>query len=254
VLSSPRLRRRLLWAGTGLAAAGAVALAVVLWPREQKEPVVAAPDGTGVVLEVSESAPEVPLTAATRAAVLEVAQRFLTTAVVRDDLAASWELAHPDLRQGMTRREWTAGDIPVVPYPVDSARWRLGYSQEGTVGLEVYVLPKAGSRVRPMVFDMEMKSSGSGPSQRWLVSTWAPRVNPGGPAPPEPSPERLAAERAAQEQADENTLSAAWLLAPVAAFLCVLALPLVLGLRDRRRERLGERLHAEHGARRDDAG
>jgi hypothetical protein len=251
VLSSPRLRRRLLWAGTGVVAAGAVALAVVLWPRAKEEP-VAAPPGTDIVLEVSAEAPEVPLTAETRAAVLDVAQRFLTSAVVRERLAASWELAHPDLRQGLTRREWTAGDIPVVPYPVDTARWRLGYSQQGIVGLEVYVLPKAGSRIRPMVFDMEVKASGSGAARRWLVSNWAPRVNPGGPAPPEPSPERLAAERAAQEQADENTLGAAWLLAPVAAFLCVLALPVVLALRDRRRDRLGERLHAQHGARRDD--
>jgi hypothetical protein len=251
VLSSPRLRRRLLWAGTGLAAAGAVALALVLWPRAEEEP-VAPPVGTEVVLEVSAEAPEVPLTAATRTAVLEVAQRFLTTAVVRERVASSWALTHPDLRYGISRREWAAGDIPVVPYPVDTARWRLGYSQEGIVGLEVYVLPKAGSRVRPMVFDMEVKASGSGPARRWLVSNWAPRVNPGGPAPPEPSPERLAAERAAQEQADENTLGAAWLLAPVAAFLCVLALPLVLALRDRRRDRLGERLHADHEARRDD--
>jgi hypothetical protein len=251
VLSSPRLRRRLLWAGTVLAAAGAVALAVALWPRAEEEP-VAEPVGTEIVLEVSAEAPEVPLTAETRAAVLDVAQRFLTSAVVRERVGASWELAHPDLRQGLTRREWTSGDIPVVPYPVDTARWRLGYSQEGIVGLEVYVLPEAGSRIRPMVFDMEVKASGSGPARRWLVSSWAPRVNPGGPAPPEPSPERVAAERAAQEQAEENTLSSAWLLAPVAAFLCVLALPLVLGLRDRRRERRGERLHAEHVVRRDE--
>src|SRR5688500_7438758 len=170
MLSSPRLRRRLLWAGAGAAAVGAIALAFALWPRAEQEDAPA--DAAGPVLETAAGAEpvEVPLTAATRAAVLSVAQRFLTSAVVRRSVDASWELTHPDLRQGMTRREWTSGDIPVVPYPVDTARWRLGYSQYGVVGLEVYVVPEPGSRVRPMVFDMEVKADGSGQARRWLVS------------------------------------------------------------------------------------
>lgn len=245
MLSSPRLRRRLLWAGGGLALAGAVALAFALWPRAEPEPKPV--DSAGPVLEAPDDPLEVPLTADTRVAVLTVAQRFLTSAVVRKGVSDSWEVTHPELRQGMTRRQWESGDIPIVPYPVDDARWRLGYSQQGVVGLEVLVMPKSGSRVRPMVFDMEVKAEG----RRWLVSNWAPRITPGGPTAPEPSPERVAAERAAQERADENTLSGTWLLAPFAAFLLVLTLPLVLGLRDRRRDRRGERLHAEHKARRD---
>lgn len=247
MLSSARLRRRLLRGGAGLAAAGLIALAVTLWPRAEEPPAAPAVDA-GPVLEVSAEPQEVPLSDATRAAVLDVAQRFLTSAVVRERVGASWELTHPDLRRGLTRREWSAGDIPVVPYPVDTARWRLGYSQAGVVGLEVYVVPKAGSTVEPMVFDMEVRAVGRG----WLVSNWAPRVSPGGPRPPEPSPERAAAERAAQELADDNALGAAWLLFPIAAFLCVLALPLVLGVRDRRRARRGERLHADHAAQRDE--
>ncbi len=246
MLSSPRLRRRLLWAGTGLAGLAAVAVASVLWPRAEPEPLPA--DAAGPVLEISaEDPPEVRLTAAARARVLSVAQRFVTTAVVRDGVGESWELTHADLRQGMTRQEWSSGDIPVVPYPVDTARWRLGYSQEGVVGLEVYLLPAAGSTTRPMIFDMELKAD----EERWLVSNWAPRVAPGGAAPPEPSPERVAAERAAQARVDANALGSGWLLAPIAAFLGLLALPLFLGLRDRRRNRRGDRLHAEYEARRD---
>jgi hypothetical protein len=244
MLSSPRLRRRLFWTGGGLAVAGAVALAFAFWPRAEPErPPV---DAAGPVLEEAAEAPEVPLTDAARADVLAVAERFLTSAVVRERVSDSWELTHPDLRQGMTRQQWAAGDIPVVPYPVDTARWRLGYSQRGVVGLEVYVVPKNGARVRPMVFDMEVKSEG----RRWLVSNWAPRVTPGGAAAPAPSAERVAAEQAAQARADDNALGSAWLFAPVAAFLLVLALPFALGLRDRRRGRRGERRYAEHEARR----
>ena len=244
MLSSPRFRRRLMWAGSGLAAVGAAALAFVLWPRAESEP--APVDSAGQTLEISE-APEVELSASARTAVLAVAQRFLTSAVVRERVGVSWELTHPDLRQGMTRREWQAGDIPVVPYPVDTARWRLGYSQAGLVGLEVYVVPKAGASVRPMVFDMEVKADG----RRWLVSNWAPRVTPGGPAAPPPSAERTAAERAVQERVDDNALGAGWLFAPVAGFLLVLALPIGLMVRDRRRERRGDRLHAHHASERD---
>ena len=244
MLSSPRLRRRLLWACGALALAGAAALAFVAWPRA--EPARAPVDSAGPALEIAER-PEVPLSSAAREQVLAVAQRFLTSAVVRERVAESWELTHPELRQGLTRREWAAGDIPVVPYPVDTARWRLGYAQRGVVGLEVYVAAKSGSRVRPMVFDMEVKAAGP----RWLVSNWTPRVTEGGPAPPPPSNERVAAAEAAQARRDENALGATWLAAPVAAFLVVLALPLALGLRDRRRDRRGERLHAEHRSARD---
>jgi hypothetical protein len=222
----------------------------VLWPRAEEEPapVVAA----GPVLEIAaESDEEVALTRDARAAVLDVAQRFLTSAVLRSRVGESWELAHPDLRQGLTRREWTSGDIPVVPYPVDSARWRLGYSYADRVGLEVYVFPRPGARVEAMVFDMELKPGGSGDGRGWRVSSWAPRARGAGQLPPQ-SPERAAAERRAVEEAEEHMLPAAWLLAPVAAFLGVLALPLFLGLRDRRRDRRGERLHKEQRAGRPD--
>lgn len=243
MLSSPRLRRRLLWAGGGLAAVGAVALAFVLWPRASAEP--AASDSAGPALEIAER-PEVPLSRAARAEVLTVAQRFLTSAVARKRVAGSWELAHPDLRQGLTRREWAAGEIPIVPYPVDTARWRLGYSQRGVVGLEVYVEAAPGARLEPMVFDMEVRAAG----RRWLVSSWAPKPTPGGPAAAGGPPERAAGEPAAVARADDDALGAAWLAAPALGLLGVLALPLALGLRDRRRGRRGDRLHAEHEGRR----
>lgn len=224
----------------------------MLWPRAEEEPAPVA--DAGPVLEVAaESDEEVVLTRAARAAVLDVAQRFVTSAVLRTGVAESWELAHSDLRQGLTRREWTTGDIPVVPYPVDTARWRLGYSYVDRVGLEVYVFPRPGERVRAMVFDMELKSQRSGDGRRWRVASWAPRASGQGQPPPPPSPERIAAERQAQEEADEHMLGAGWLLAPIVAFLGVLALPLFLGLRDRRRDRLGERLHEEQRAGRPDA-
>jgi hypothetical protein len=223
----------------------------VLWPRAEEEPAPVV--DAGPVLEIAaESDEKVVLTRAARAAVLDVAQRFVTSAVVRSRVAESWELAHPDLRQGLTRREWTTGDIPVVPYPVDSARWRLGYSYADRVGLEVYVLPRPGARVRAMVFDMELKPAGSGEGRRWRVSSWVPRSSGARQPPPPSSPERAAAERRAQAEADEHMLGAAWLLAPIAAFLGVLALPFFLGLRDRRRDRLGERLHEQHRAGRPD--
>src|ERR671937_1729345 len=48
-----------------------------------------------------------------------VAREFVATAVARRHLARAWELAAPDLKQGMTLAEWNTGTIPVTPYRGD---------------------------------------------------------------------------------------------------------------------------------------
>jgi len=50
---------------------------------------------------------------------------FVRTAVRRQDLGASWPLVHPALKQGLSRKQWLTGAIPVVasvagnPVPID---------------------------------------------------------------------------------------------------------------------------------------
>jgi hypothetical protein len=110
-----------------------------------------------------------------------VAGRFILTAVARENLGASYELAHPELRQGMTKREWLTGNIPVVYYPakeIDQARFKVDESYPDEAILEVALLPKDGSKVKPQVFFIGLKKAGQGAAGRWQVNYWVPRAAP----------------------------------------------------------------------------
>ena len=65
-------------------------------------------------------------------------------------------------RGATTRDEWRTGDIPVVPYPVDDARWKFDYSYANEIGLQVAVFPRPGAAVRPAVFNLSLRSVGAG--------------------------------------------------------------------------------------------
>jgi len=245
VLDSPRLRRRLLGGGVVVGVMAALVATALIWPntaeRQPEQPL----SGGGVTRTAPPAS--VQLSRQTRGAALATAQRFLTTAVKRRRVGASWQLVHPSLRQGLTRREWSSGNIPVIPYPVDSARWRLGYSQRDAVGLEVYLQPTAGSSVRPMVFDLELRALRVEGRRRWLVSSWSPR---GGSmaAQAQASPERETALREATREREGYSLGAGWLFAPFVAILSVLLVPAYLLVRDRRRGIKAERESSRHRA------
>ena len=116
-LSSPRLRRRLLWWALLAAIAAGVAGAILMFPNRsgvESTPAV----GSGPVRETPpEPTPAVPQTRQAAAAALETARDFLRTAVLRRHVERSWPLTSPKLRQGLSRRQWATGNIPVIPYP-----------------------------------------------------------------------------------------------------------------------------------------
>src|SRR5262245_19594486 len=112
-MSSPKAQRRLLWVGSVVIAVG-VAVAVVILVGDtgtarpeviEQEPAI-----------VSQEGPKAPLPKEAR----KVAGEFILTAVNRKNLARSWDITHPTLREGLTKKEWLTGNIPVVPYPVSS--------------------------------------------------------------------------------------------------------------------------------------
>lgn len=111
----------------------------------------------------------------------KVAGRFILTAVARRNLGESYALAHPELRQGMSKRQWLTGDIPVVYYPatqIETATFKVDESYPGEAILEVALLPKDASKVKPQVFFIGLKKAGKGDSARWLVNYWVPRAAP----------------------------------------------------------------------------
>ena len=239
-LASPRFRRRALKGGLLLAVVGAGALVSVLYWNTAT--VVETPLHGRADLYV----PPIPIkmAAAERREVIATAARFVETAVKRDHAEEAYELVGPNLRNGTTLAHWREGDIPVVPYPVDDARWKFDYSYTDEIGLQVAVFPEAGENVRPMVFNMSLRAVGAGGKRHWLVDSWSPRGGGGsGAARPnrtDGSPFRIDLKPAGSAS---TSLGAAWLLVPGALIGLALLIPAALLVVERTRSRRAQRAY-----------
>jgi hypothetical protein len=222
-LSSPRFRRRALKVGILVAVAAAAALvSIFFW-------------NTATIVETplhgkaDVYVPPIPvkMAAAERRAVIATAARFVDTAVRRDHAERAFELVGPNLRGDTTRAEWREGDIPVVPYPVDDARWKFDYSYADEIGLQVAVFPEAGATVRPMVFNMSLRAVGAGTKRRWLVDSWSPRGGGGSSRPSRSDGSPFQVDLAPVPRAS-TSLGAVWLLVPGLLIVLALLVPLTL--------------------------
>jgi hypothetical protein len=191
----------------------------------------------------------VELTREQRARVLATAANFVTHAVARRRVEEAYDLAAPSLRGGMTRAQWRSGTIPVVPFPVEQARWKLEFSDEDAVGLQVLLLPTAASGLRPELFNMELAATGRGADQRFLVTSWSPSGLAQAGAPTAASPSVGAGGvpniRGSLEGQGQARLGSRWLLAPLA--LLALVPLVVIGFFARAWLR-GRRAEAEYAA------
>ena len=107
----------------------------------------------------------------------KVAGRFILTAVARENLAESYDITHPELRQGMSRQEWATGNIPVVYYPakkLQTATFKVDESYPDEAILEVALIPKDPEKVKPQIFYIGLKKTGA----KWQVNYWVPRAAP----------------------------------------------------------------------------
>jgi hypothetical protein len=187
----------------------------------------------------------VPFTEALRAEVVPVASRFVATAVERKRLDEAWTLVTPSLRSGYTRDEWRTGEIPVVPYPVGSARWDVQYALENEIALYVLLAPRAGADVEPTTFILVLERAREG--KPWLVSEWTPSAAAAAPIADELPGGRALAAVEAGGAFDQGNLSPLFLLLPVAGTVgLVLAVAGFFVLRGWRRNR---RAAAAYGAR-----
>lgn len=240
-LSSPRFRRRALRAGIALTAVSAVAIVSILFWNTGQDFDSPLSDEPAFVPTVEK---QVALPEAEYDQAIRTAAAFVATAVKREKLGQSFDLVSPALRRGFTRAEWARGEIPVQPYPVDSANWQLEYQYKDELGLEVYVVPEAGSDLRPMVFLVTMRK---GPQRRWLVDAWVPRAS----TDPVSGPARQGGQGSGGVVAGalpvnqpEGRIPRFWLFAPVVLLTGVILVPLALLLLERRRNRRAERAYA----------
>jgi hypothetical protein len=153
----------------------------------------------------------VPLTAAKRRKIHSTLAAFISTAVARKEVDKSWKWTGPGLRQGLSRREWSTGDIPVQPYPVSKrglGTWDIvEFSYAKRVGLEVLLWPKRGSGVSPLAVDVDVVRGHHG---RWLVDYWLPKRFRGAEAAaPKPKSKHKASEaKAAAKKRERPTVAA----------------------------------------------
>jgi hypothetical protein len=190
----------------------------------------------------------VPFTAEKRRAVSAVLAKFISGAVSKHDLAGTWDLAGPDLREGLTREDWLKGEIPIVPFAASKrgqGKWSVvNYSYPNKVGLELLMFPEHRSgQLATVETDVVRGQDG-----RWRIDYWmiTKLHGPGSAAaadsasamsegPPNvhklPGKKKKAAQHeAASEPAPDPTggvahLGATWLLVPGAiALLAILAL------------------------------
>ena len=237
LLASPRRRRRLAWSAALLTVFGAVVFAMVTFTGPK--PAADAPSSASAPYWLP---PDEPVTVApTRARVsagLDVARRFIATAVARRHVERSWALVTPSLREGYTRAQWARGDIPIIPYPVESARWEIDYTYAKEMGFQVALFPRRGEKVRPTVFNLDLKAVGRGDRTRWLVEGFTPGIvrAPSGSS----GPDRLLPDLGARPRG-EARLGAGWLAVPFAILGLALLVPIAFGAVTWRRNRAAQR-------------
>jgi hypothetical protein len=169
ILKSPRWRRRLIKIAVVLAIIPLAYLGVHYSHGQSPD------NANGPVVPNYVQPKKSPFTKAEQRAVHPVLAQFIKYAVAREDPAKAWDVAGPDLKQGLTHKEWDTGAMPVVNYPAADrglGSWSyVKYSYTNTVGLEVFVFPKPGSGYSAMTADAEVVKDRDG---RWLVNYWMP--------------------------------------------------------------------------------
>jgi hypothetical protein len=268
ILHSYRWRRRLAFTAVVLAVAGPL-----IWLGVRYSDPGNPENANGPTVADYSVSRNVPFTAGQRQAVHKVLKEFIASAVVRHDVAKSWNIAGPSLKEGVTRKEWDNGSVPVVPYPAENKGWGnwsfVQYSykdaRKHTVGLEVFLFPKPNSGWSAMTADVEVVKGKSG---GWLVDYWMPKRFHGPPAvshntKAKASAQKLRARHAVKTKARVKAKSAqtseaaapdaphargAWWALPLGILALAIVLPLIIGgfiwYRNRKAERDYFRSHA----------
>ena len=113
------------------------------------------------------------LTPADRAAITRSIDTFVNHAVKRANTSAAFDVVAPEMRPAVTRTQWAKGDIPVYPFPAKGTThpWNVLYVTKAEVGLELELLPRAGSQQGPIIFHIYLRPVRGG---RWLVDSFMP--------------------------------------------------------------------------------
>ena len=230
-----RIRRRKWIVAATLVVAGAGGAALMIGNTAAPPlPVTARP------AIVQHESKHVRLTAAERRTILAVSRVFVRTAVRRDHPERAWPLASAALRSGTTIADWKAGILPFSPFPVRGARWKLAYSVEGEVGLDVLV-ESSDPEIRPLIHRLTLVRNKGNAKPAWLVDAWVPMNSaPGGFVEP-PGFDPFAVQDTPRSTPSPGRF---WVLIPFIVLLAGFLLPFAIIAKSHRAERRIRRKHA----------
>ena len=172
VVKSPRVQRRVLWAGGVVAVAGIFGILNLTLPRGGSYPNTVRPGRPQFVAEPQ----KVPLTPARRAAVNRLVDAFVPAAVERHDPMAALPLVTRGFRAGTSRADWAKGDIPVIPYQTTGTHfrgWTLDYSLANQIAVDVLLRPGPTETRGAIAFTAVFKR----PHGAWLIDSFVPAAS-----------------------------------------------------------------------------
>ncbi len=169
---SRRLQNRVLMVGALILVAGGIAAIITFVGSENPKPLKST-----LRDERPTDVSKIPKTVKLDQQAARVIQKFLATNVVRENLADGYDLVGPELKEGLSLKEWLTGNIPVVPYDgdvIDKVPIQVIYSHPREALLRVFMLPKKGTKISGGAFYLTVKLYGSGAKAHWLVDGWVP--------------------------------------------------------------------------------
>jgi hypothetical protein len=118
-----------------------------------------------------------PKTVPMSRAAANVAIRFIDTAPARKNLAESYRLVAPELRQGISFAEWKKGSIPIAYFPVWAkgagySPYQVAWSYENELMLKILLTPKKGLGLKSQQFWIGIKRANA--HSPWKVFYFQP--------------------------------------------------------------------------------
>jgi hypothetical protein len=200
-------------------------------------------------------AKEPKVSPADRAAINATLDVFVNHAVKRKGVGTAYDVVTPTMHDGMTRKQWAKGDIPVYPYPAAGRqfhKWTIFSRSSQEVGIELILDPSARHRrnLGQIAFSVYLKP-GHG---RWLVDSFIPAATfaPVGKPPVVQGPGDFLGTAGGQtynrerlrRDAKPSRISAAYIFVPFAAIGVLLAGLAGWGIAHSIRQRRLDRLYA----------
>ena len=110
-----------------------------------------------------------------RAAVNKTLDIFVNHAVKRHNPAAAYDVLTPTMKAGMSRQQWSSGDIPVYPYPAAGQKfhgWTIQYRTRDELALELILSPTAKHQATlgQILFHVYLHPAHG----KWLVDSFMP--------------------------------------------------------------------------------